>query len=211
VVRTVIRFFLRLGVFGLIGMGVLDSSVLFLPFGNDLLVVVLTARQPERFWLFALAATAGSLLGCTITDYLSRKIGEKGVEKMADPKKLAKISQKLKKHTFWALGTAALMPPPFPFTVFLMAASALQISRKRVLLGVGAGRLVRFIIIAALARVYGTQILALLKREEVKYVVLGLAVISVAGSILSIRRWWQSSRGERGGVTPGQQVPTPTA
>ena len=66
-------------------MGALDSSILFLPFGNDLLVVLLTARKPDRFWLYALAATAGSLIGCTITDWLSRKVGEVGLEKMVNP------------------------------------------------------------------------------------------------------------------------------
>ena len=100
----------------------------FLPFGNDLLVVALTARNPDRFWLYAAAATAGSLLGCTLTDFVSRKIGEAGLEKLVGKGKLEHVQQRLKKHTFWALGAAALLPPPFPFTVFLIAASAIQIS-----------------------------------------------------------------------------------
>ncbi|MDZ4803045.1 MAG: VTT domain-containing protein [Bryobacteraceae bacterium] len=194
-VRSIVNFFLRMGVFGLLGMGVLDSSILFLPFGNDLLVVALTARQPSRFWLYALAAAAGSLAGCAITDWLSRRIGEKGLERLANPKRIEQLKEKLKKHTFWVIGGAALMPPPFPFTLFLIAAPALQISRWRVLLSAGAGRLVRFFVLALLARRYGSQLLEFSKRDELQYFVIGLAIVSIVGSALSVRKWLASRRG----------------
>jgi len=175
-------------------MGVLDSSILFLPFGNDLLVVLLTARNPDRFWLYALAATTGSLAGCTITDWLSRKLGEAGLEKMVKPDRLNAVQARLKKHTFWALGLAALMPPPFPFTIFLIAASALQISRWRVLTAVAAGRFVRFVALSLLATKFGTQIIRLSERDEVQYFVIAFAVIAVIGSALSVAKWVRSVR-----------------
>ena len=197
-VRSVIRFFLAMGVWGLLGMGALDSSILFLPFGNDLLVVALTARQPDKWWLYAIGAAAGSLIGCTITDFLSRKLGEAGLEKMVDPRRLEAVQQRLKKHAFWVLGMAALMPPPFPFTVFLIAASAIQISRWRVLTAVGVGRLIRFTILSLLAARFGAYILRFSKRDELQYFIIGLAVISIAGSVLSVMKWVRSSRPARG-------------
>ena len=184
--------------FGLIAMGVLDSSFLFLPFGNDLLVVALTARNPHRFWLYASAATVGSLLGCSLTDIVSRKIGEAGLQKLVGPGKLDHVQQRLKKHAFWVLGAAALMPPPFPFTVFLIAASAIQISRWRVLTAAGVGRLLRFIALSLLAAKFGRGILRLSERDEIQYFVGGLAVISIIGSALSIAKWIRSSRSDRG-------------
>ncbi len=45
-------------------LGALDSSLLFfLPFGNDMLVVFLSARRGNLFWLYALMTTAGSVVG----------------------------------------------------------------------------------------------------------------------------------------------------
>ena len=42
-------------------MGALDSSmVFFLPLGIDFVVIILAARKPELFWLYAPLATAGS-------------------------------------------------------------------------------------------------------------------------------------------------------
>ena len=83
------------------------------------------------------------------------------------------VQQRLKKHTFWALGAAALLPPPFPFTVFLIAASAIQISRRRVLTAVGVGRLVRFVTLSLLAARFGPGILRISERDEVQYLLSG--------------------------------------
>jgi uncharacterized membrane protein YdjX (TVP38/TMEM64 family) len=120
------------------------------------------------------------------------------MDKLVGRGKLEHVQQRLKKHTFWVLGTAALMPPPFPFTVFLIAASAIQISRWRVLTAVGVGRLVRFVVLSLLAVQFGRGILRLSERDEVQYFVVALAVISIAGSALSITKWVRSSRGGRG-------------
>jgi membrane protein YqaA with SNARE-associated domain len=193
-VRSVVRYFLAMGAWGLLGMGVLDSSILFLPFGNDLLVVALTARQPERWWLYALGATAGSLMGCTITDFLSRKLGEAGLEKLVHPKRLEAVQNRLKKHSFWVLGASALMPPPFPFTVFLIAASAVQISRWRVLMPIGIARLVRFVVLSLLAMRFGSYILRISRRDEFQYFIIALAVVSIVGSVLSVMKWVRSAR-----------------
>ena len=61
-------FYSLLGYFltpaGLVVMGALDSSlVFFLPLGIDFVVIILTARKPELFWLYALLATLGPLIG----------------------------------------------------------------------------------------------------------------------------------------------------
>lgn len=193
-VRQVFGFFSRMGGFGLLGFGILDSSFLFLPLGNDLLLVILTARKPELFWYYALMATAGSLIGCTLTDFLSRKIGEAGIEKIANPQRVKSVRKRLERHAWWFLGGTALLPPPFPFTVFLIAASGLQMPQWRVLTAVGVGRLVRFSILSLLAVHYGRQILRIAKRPEVEYVMIALAAVSIVGSALSIMKWVRSAR-----------------
>lgn len=195
-IRHAIIFFGRLGGFGLVGFGILDSSFLFLPLGNDLLLVILTARNPGLFWYYALMATAGSLIGCTLTDAVSRRLGEAGLERMVQSNRLRSVQKRLETHAWWVLGTAALLPPPFPFTVFLMAASALQLPRWHVLGAAGAGRFVRFFVLGLLAMVYGRQILRMARRPEVEYFVLGLAFLSIVGSILSVVKWIHSARGK---------------
>jgi membrane protein YqaA with SNARE-associated domain len=168
-----------------------------MPLGNDLLIVVLTARKPGLFWYYAMMATAGSLIGVILTDFVSRKLGEAGVERMVNPRRLEALRRRLKKHAWWVLGMSALLPPPFPFTAFVIAAAAIQISRWRVLTAVGAGRALRFLILSLLAAKYGRQVLRVAQRPEVEYFVIGLAVLSIVGSVLSALKWVRSARASR--------------
>jgi hypothetical protein len=96
-----------MGAFGLVGLGLLDSSFLFLPLSNDLLLVLLTARKPGLFWYYALMSTLGSKLGATLTDIVSRKIGKTGLEKMINPHRVEKV-RKRSKHMRG--GFSALLP-----------------------------------------------------------------------------------------------------
>ena len=55
-IGPVLAFLLHLGYFGPVLMGILDSSFLFLPFGNDLLVVTLVARHHQGWPWYVIAA-----------------------------------------------------------------------------------------------------------------------------------------------------------
>ena len=182
----IFRFFARLGAFGLLGLGILDSSFLFMPLGNDLLVVAFSARRPHLLWYYALMAAAGSVLGTLIVDLTSRKLGEKGLEGRVPEKRLASLKKRFENRAAVTLIGASLMPPPFPFTVFVITAAALQYSRKRLLGAVAAGRLIRFTILGLLAMVYGRHILRLAKMPAVRWSIVALAVISIIGSAISI-------------------------
>src|SRR6185436_10980441 len=81
---------------GVVVMGALDSSlVFFLPLGIDFVMILLTARKPELFWLYAILATLGSLAGAAFTFWLGRKIGEHGIAKLVKPSRLKRIQQRV--------------------------------------------------------------------------------------------------------------------
>jgi membrane protein YqaA with SNARE-associated domain len=187
-------FFMRLGGAGLVFLGVLDSSFLFMPLGNDLLIVALTMRSHRMLPVYAALATAGSVLGCLLVDWVSRKRGEEGLERMASARRLAYVKKKVKERAGLALAFAALMPPPFPFTLFLAASSALQYPRKKLLGVIAASRLLRFLIVGWLAIAFGEQILRLAKTQAVQIAVLTLVVVSIGGSLLSLRSWFKKSK-----------------
>src|SRR5215472_12710073 len=149
----------HLGGFGLLALSFLDSSPLFLPLGNDLLLVVLTASKHSLFVYYALMATAGSVLGCLTVDALSRRGGEKGLERIVPPRRLNYIKSRIKKNAAWALAIASLVPPPFPFTGFVAAAAASQYPRRRLVLVVFLSRLARFLIEGTLGIFFGRRLL----------------------------------------------------
>lgn len=184
----------RMGGLGLFALGVLDSSFLMMPLGNDLLIVALTASNHAHLPYYVVMATAGSVLGCLIIDWVSRKGGEAGLDRHISRRRLDYIKHKIEKRAGWAVVFASLMPPPFPFTAFVAATAAFQYPRAKLLGIIALSRAARFLIGGLLAIQFGRGILALAKSPEVQYAVIGLIVVSIVGSGLSVYRWVKRSR-----------------
>ncbi len=206
----VFAFVLKFGGFGLLIIGILDSSFLFAPWGNDLLVVALTARNPKLLQMlyYALMSTIGSVLGCLLLDVTIRPLGEKGLEKHLPARRLKRVKQKIGDNAGKALAIASLVPPPFPFTAFVMAAVALQYQRKRLLAVIGVTRMIRFTILGFLALRFGESILRWSKNPIVQAVLIGLIVVCTVGSAASVYGWLR--RGKSESAQPGVTNRTPT-
>ncbi len=190
----IFHLFLRLGGFGLLALGILDSSFLFMPLGNDLLIVALTARRHELLLYYVAMASAGSVLGCLLVDVVSRKGGEEGLKHLVPRNRLSFVRRHVVEHAGWAVAAASLMPPPFPFTPFVVVAAALQYSRKKLLAVIAVSRAIRFSIAGGLAIVFGRRIIYIANRPAVRYAILGLVALSLAGSVWSIVNWIRKSR-----------------
>ena len=192
--RSFALFFFSLGGFGLLLLGTLDSSFLFMPLGNDLLVIALTAAHRERMLYYVAMATIGSVIGVAFTHWVSAKGGRKGIEGNRRSGWLAYVERKVREQGGIAIATAALMPPPFPFTPFIIVAGALQYPLKRMLLIIAACRAVRFATEGVLAVVYGRRIIRMAQSPYVEGFIMVLVVISMAGSAWSIYGWIKKSR-----------------
>lgn len=192
---SILRFFIRLGVFGLLLMSALDSSFLVLPFGNDLLLIALVSSNRESsIWiLYVIVSAIGSVLGVFVIDLLMRKAGEKGLERFVSERKIKKLKSKIENKAEVTIFFATLMPPPFPFTPAVMTASALQAPRKNLLVTVFIGRLVRFGIEAVLALYFGRRLIAYINSDVLAYFVYALVGIAIVLSTLSLIKWFKKN------------------
>lgn len=170
-------------------MGVMDSSFLFLPFGNDLLVIALVARHHEAWPIYAAMAVAGSTLGVLLLDMVARKAGKAGVEKIAGRARFQKLTSKIGEKGGRALVVGCLAPPPFPFTMVVATTSALGYPRLRLLGTVAASRAVRFVILSLLAKRFGRAILHVMNTDEFRWTMIGFVCLCLAGSVFSILKW----------------------
>src|ERR1700733_10825534 len=143
--RHLLAWLLGLGVFGPLLLGIADSSFLFLPFGNDLLVVILTACDPGHLPFYIVTAAIGSTLGVALLDVVCRKGGEEGLKKMMKPRRLEYFKRRMTNQAAVAIALACLAPPPFPFTLVIASASAFDYPRARLLGLVFVGRAIRFV------------------------------------------------------------------
>jgi len=198
VVHFLLVFFWHFGGIGLLVLGILDSSFLFAPLGNDLLVVAATARSHSvpLMLYYAGMSSVGSVLGCLLVDLIFRRAGEHELQKHLSQRRMDDFRRRINDHAALALVVAAVAPPPFPFTLFVMAASALQYPRKKLLTLVGAARMVRFTALGALALVFGRRILQIAQNGVVQGFLIGLIVVCIVGSVLSVVGWIRRSRRE---------------
>jgi len=192
--RHLFVWLLSLGAFGPLIFGIADSSFLFLPFGNDLLVVVLTVRDHSHLPWYALTAAIGSTLGVLLLDAVCRKGGEEGLKRMMKPRRLEYFKRRMSNQAAVAIGLACLAPPPFPFTLVIASASAFAYPRARLLGLVFIARAIRFTIIGWLAIRFGRDILRIAKAPETTWIMVGFIVVCIIGSAFQVMQWFRRSR-----------------
>ena len=172
----------------------LDSSMLFfLPFGVDAIVIYLSARNHELFWLYPLLASAGSVTGAAVTFWIGVVGGEHGLERFIPEKRLERLRRKVKDSGAIALAIPAVLPPPFPLTPFILTCGALAVDRWRFFLTFGSMRLLRFGAEALLARRYGQGILRILQSDTFQMVIVAFIAVAGIGTIASGVLLWRST------------------
>lgn len=180
---------------GLLLLGALDSSLIFfLPLGIDFAVIVLSARRPHLFWLYALLATAGSLLGAAVTFWIGRKVGEHGLSRLMSPSRLKRVQHRVADRAQLGVAALGIIPPPFPFTAFVLASGALGGQGWTFFTTLAAVRLVRFLAEGGLAAIYGRRILSWMKSTTFEVVIGALIVLAVTGTIVSGVALYRGSR-----------------
>ena len=175
----------RLGGPGLVLLGIADNSIIPMTGSMDVLTIWLAARHREPWPYYAFMATLGAVIGGYITYALARKGGKETMERKLSKRRAAQVSKAFERWGFAAVAVPALMPPPFPFVPFLLAAGAMQYSPRKFLGALTLGRGVRYSIAAFLGFHYGRHILRFFNQyyKPAMAILIGLAVI---GAILSL-------------------------
>ena len=172
---------------GVIVLAALDSTLFFsLPFGIDAAVILLAARLRSLWWIVPLLASAGSVAGAAVTFWMGVKIGEQGLERWVPAKRLMQVRARVREKGAVALAVLDLIPPPFPFTPFVLAAGALDVTPRTFFVTLTACRIFRFGLEAALALVYGNRIMAWFESDRFHDIVMVFIVIAIALTALSL-------------------------
>ena len=172
---------------GVFVLGALDSTLFFsLPLGIDAAVVILAAQLGGLWWIAPLLATVGSVLGAALTFWMGKKIGEAGLDRWVPKRRLARIRTRVRERGAIALAVLDLIPPPFPFTPFVLAAGALDVDARTFFITLTACRLFRFGIEGALALIYGGRIVLWLDSDVFHDIVAVFIVLAVVLTTISI-------------------------
>jgi len=190
---SLLGYFLTPG--GLVVLGALDSSlVFFLPLGIDFAVIVLAARKPDIFWLYAILATVGSLAGAAFTFWIGRKAGEHGLSRLIKPARLERIQRRVGHSAAVSVAALGIIPPPFPFTAFVLTSGAWRVNAWTFFATLAGVRVTRFLVEAALAARYGRRLLLWMQSTVFETIIGVLIVAAVVGTIVSGVALYRSTR-----------------
>jgi len=161
-----------------------DGSFMGLPL--DAIFVGYVYNDRSRFLLYVLLASAGGALGSIILYIIGYTGGEVLLRKRLSPERFEKIHASFDHHEFWALMFPAMLPPPAPFKIVVLAAAAFEMNFGHFLLAIFAGRFVRFLIEALLTLWFGPEIVTLaagLFAHRVVWIVIAAAAL-IAGWLI---------------------------
>ena len=179
--NRLLHLFFHFGVYGLFIISIVDSSFVPLPVPGvtDIMIVVLAAQHTNLFLLVALA-TAGSALG----GYLSYRVGHSGgmafLEKNVPRRIFRRVTRWMENHAILAVALPALLPPPMPLSPFVLAAGALNMSKRKFLSTFTISRGIRHAAAAWLGIAYGRQVLRIWAQFSDKWATTILVVLWTA-------------------------------
>jgi len=202
------------GLFGVFLVSIVDSSFVPLPVpGVTDIMIIIMAAQHQSAILLVLLATMGSALG----GYFSHLVGQRGgmafLEKRVPPRIFKRVCQWMESHAILSVALPAILPPPMPLSPFVLAAGALNMSRKKFMIAFTISRCLRHIIAAWLGVHYGRHIIRLWNGLSAKYATPVLIVLWVGIAMSCAFAFWQLYKTSRTvGVRTGNFVdrPNPT-
>jgi len=164
------------------GVSFLESSLLPVPI--DLAMVPLGIAQPGKIWLIALIGTLGSVAGALLAYVLGAFAFDAAGAWMIDAYGMRNAFEafqvEFEKSGWVALFLAAITPVPFKFAALLSGAMGMRIDTF--LLVVFGSRLLRFGLMAATIRIFGSALQIVMGRHSKAFTI--AAIAATLGGIL---------------------------
>jgi membrane protein YqaA with SNARE-associated domain len=185
----VMAVLIPLGPWGVFAIALIDAAAFGIPL--DPVVAAFVYKDPERTLLYALMGALGSAIGSTVPYIIGYKGGEAFLVKKIGQKRFDRIHGNTEKYGEFGLMVACIMPPGFPFKLFVFSAGIAEMTYIRFLISIFAGRLARFLILSALTIRFGPQIVTLmgvLIRQHLVATLLGVAALALIIYLISRRK-----------------------
>ena len=142
---------------------------------------LLSTAHPRWMLFYAFMATAGSAIGCWILYHISRRAC-KGVVKVL-PGEAEARERSYDRYDMLSVLVATLLPPPFPFKLFVITAGVFRFSITRFMIAVIAGRAFRFLLEGYFAVRYGAEAKLILAKYY-PWIGAGLAVLILLAFVI---------------------------
>ena len=171
------HWLLSFGPFGLLAIAFLDSVMIPMPGGVDAMLLLLATARPSWMLIYVAAATIGSTAGCVGLYKISQKAGHRALAKFSESKQ-KRVKDLIDRYDVLSVLVASLLPPPFPFKLFVVSAGVFRLNLLRFTIAIAAGRTFRYLLEGYLAAHYGEHAKEILGRYY-PAIGIGLAVLII--------------------------------
>lgn len=178
-----------LGIWGAFGFAAVDSAAFAMPL--DPVIASYVYGDPSRFLLYALMASAGSVLGSFIIYAIGYKGGELLLLKRVSQRRFEAIRTRFEDREFWALMIPSMLPPPAPFKLFVLSAGVFEMRPGHFAAAIFTGRFIRFMALSLLTLKFGPQVVHVvgsLLRQHLELTAV-VVVLSIAAVYVIYRLW----------------------
>jgi membrane protein YqaA with SNARE-associated domain len=185
-------YLIAMGPLGLFAIAFLDSFAIPMPAGVDAALLVLTVSHEtaRTSWmlLYAAMAVLGSTAGCVGLYLISRRAGHRALDRFSE-KKRKRVMDLIERYDVLSVLVASLLPPPFPFKLFVVSAGVFRLSLLRFTVAIAVGRAIRYLLEGYLAVRFGDEAINIVQRYStpISLSAVGLVVIVFVSRAL-IRR-----------------------
>ena len=148
------QWLLAFGPFGLLVIAFLDSVLIPIPGGVDAMLLLLAAARPSWVLIYAAAATVGSTAGCVGLYQISKRAGHRALARFSESKQ-KRVKDLIDRYDVLSVLVASVLPPPFPFKLFVVSAGVFRLNLLRFTIAIAVGRTFRYLLEGYLAARYG--------------------------------------------------------
>ena len=148
------QYLVSFGPFGLLTIAFLDSVLIPMPGGVDAVLLLLAASRPSWMLIYVAAATVGSTLGCVGLYRISQRAGKRALARFSESKQ-KRVKDLIDRYDVMSVLVASLLPPPFPFKLFVVSSGVFRLNLVRFTIAIAAGRTFRYLLEGYLAAHYG--------------------------------------------------------
>jgi membrane protein YqaA with SNARE-associated domain len=180
------------GIWGVFGFALIDSIVPIMPL--DPVVVGYFLGYRNLFWLTAILAAAGSTLGSSVYWLIGDKGGEPMLAKRFGEERLEAMRLRFSKIEFLGLMIPAMLPPPTPFKLIILAAGVFGVHYGLFAAAVFTGRMARFLILSFLTLKGPGIFRGVAAYTHQPLWLLGLEVVALGVTIFFAVRWLRARR-----------------
>ena len=185
------------GVWGILGLAMVDSAAIPLPF-LDPLIVSYGVNDHAKAPLYCLLAAVGSALGSLLPYYVGRAGGELFLLKRINRERYERLRDRFEKQEFLAIMLPAMCPPPMPVKLFELAAGVFEMRVLSYFFAIATGKFIRFLVESILVILYGPAVLSMglhMVRAHLNLVLGGVGLVVVVLGVWVLRKVFDRRKG----------------